>query len=513
MRGGKAEMSTTSEQANETVGERLHRNRWWILVVLSMAQLMVVLDATVVNVALPSAQEDLAFSDGDRTWVITAYALAFGSLLLLGGKIGDLFGRKRVFITGLIGFAGASALGGAATSFEVLVAARALQGVFAALLAPAALSLVTTTFTDSGERGRAFGIWGAIAGGGGGIGLLLGGALTEYVSWRWSLYVNILIAIPAVFGAVALLRHEAERARPRFDLPGVLAVSTGLLALVFGLSRAESDGWGAEITVASLGIGVALLVAFAFIERRAKEPLLPARVVFDRIRGASYVGMTVSGAGIFGVFLFLTYYLQETLGYSPVTTGFAFMPMIGAIVLTSVLNTTRLLPRYGPRLLVAVGMGLAALGMVLFAQLGVEATYALDVMPGLIITGLGMGLTFSTTFSNATIGVRDEDAGVASAMANTSQQVGGSLGTALLNTLAASAVTSYVGSSTDPAVIAQGSVEGYVTAFWWAAAIFAVGGVVTSLLYRGGSTEATPEVASAAPDGPTVPIAEPLPSH
>ena len=284
--------------------------RWWILAILGVAQLMVVLDATIVNIALPSAQEALGFSDDSRQWIVTAYALAFGALLLIGGRLGDLFGRKRTLVAGLVGFAAASAIGGAADSFGVLVAARSAQGAFSALLAPAALSLLTTTFSDPRERGRAFGIYGAIAGGGGAIGLLLGGVLTEHMSWRWTLYVNLLFAIPAALGALALLARQARDARPHIDVPGTLTATGGLFALVYGFAQAETHGWGSATTLGFLAGGVALLAAFVAIERRAAHPLLPLRVVLDRNRGGAYLATGIAGAGMFGVFLFLTYYLQ-----------------------------------------------------------------------------------------------------------------------------------------------------------------------------------------------------------
>src|ERR671924_7850 len=326
-----------------------HARRWAILVLLGIAQLMVVLDATIVNIALPSAQKALHFSDDDRQWIVTAYALAFGSLLLFGGRVGDLFGRKRTFIAGLVGFALASAIGGFADSFGVLVVARALQGAFGALLAPAALSLLTTTFTDPAERGRAFGIFGAIAGGGGALGLLLGGLLTEYLSWRWTLYVNLVFAIPAALGALVFLQRQVRAAAPRIDVPGALTAFGGLFALVYGFSQAETHGWGSATTVAFLVAAVMLLAAFAMIERRAAHPLLPLRVVLDRNRGGSYLAVGIVGIGMFGVFLFLTYYLQQTLGFSPVETGLAFLPMIGAGVGNPTPSPSVLLPRVGPR--------------------------------------------------------------------------------------------------------------------------------------------------------------------
>jgi EmrB/QacA subfamily drug resistance transporter len=459
--------------------------RWLILVVIGIAQLLVVLDVTIVNIALPSAQEDLGFSDDQRQWIVTAYALAFGSLLLLGGRIADLFGRKWTFIAGLIGFAGASALGGAAQSFELLVGARALQGVFAALLAPAALSLLATTFTEPRERAKAFGIYGAIAGAGGAFGLLLGGALTEVLDWRWCLYVSIVFAVPAAIGAFRLLHHgrAGAESRPRLDIPGTLLASSGLFALVFGMSRAESNGWGDPVTLAFLGAAVLLLVGFVALQRRVAHPLLPLRVVTDRNRGGSYLAIAISGAGIFGVFLFLTFYLQSTRGFSPLETGVAFLPMNFSIIITATLVNTKLLARTGPRPLIPTGMILAALGMVLLTGIGVDTAYASHVLPSLILIGVGFGLIVAPSFSTATLGVPRQDSGVASAMVSTSQQVGGSIGTALLSTLAVSATTEYI-TANGPS--AQAAVEGYVTAFWWAAALFMIGAVATGALLRSG---------------------------
>lgn len=471
-----------------------HARRWAILGVIGIAQLMVVLDATIVNIALPSAQEALGFSNENRQWIITAYALAFGSLLLLGGKLGDLFGRKRVFIAGLVGFAGASALGGVADSFGMLVAARALQGAFGALLAPAALSLLTTTFTDPGERAKAFGIYGAIAGGGGAVGLLLGGVLTEYLSWRWCLYVNLAFAIPAALGAARLLTLTPRAAeRPSIDLPGVLTAVGGLFLLVFGFSRAETDGWEAALTIGSLVGAAVLLIAFVAIERRSKQPLLPLGIVLDRARGGSFIAVLLSGAGMFAIFLFLTYYLQQNLGMSPIETGLAFLPMIACLVVAAAVSTTRLLPKVGPRPLVVTGMLLAAAAMVALTGLTVDSTYAGHVLPALLPMGLGMGLVMSPSMQTATLGVAPKDAGVASATVNTSQQVGGSVGTALLSTLAASAVTSSVGSQAPtPDVLAAAAVDGYTTAFAWAAGIFLLGAFLTAVLLPSGAVEHDP---------------------
>src|SRR5579864_4768462 len=285
-------------------------NRWAVLALLSIAQLMVVLDATIVTIAIPSAQKALHFSTENRQWIVTAYALAFGSLLLVGGKLGDLFGRKWTLVAGLIGFSIASAVGGLAQSFGVLVAARTLQGAFGALLAPSALGLLTVTFEGSPDRPTAFGIFGAIAGGGASIGLLLGGVLTQVLSWRWCLYVNLVIAVPTTIVALRLLVNRGDPDRARIDVPGVLTWTLGLFALVFGFSNAETHGWGATATIVALVASPVLLTAFVLIERRVDHPLLPLHIPWDRARGGSYTALLMTGAGIFAVFLFLTYFLQ-----------------------------------------------------------------------------------------------------------------------------------------------------------------------------------------------------------
>ncbi|THA60507.1 DHA2 family efflux MFS transporter permease subunit [Streptomyces sp. A0958] len=462
-------------------------HRWWVLGVIGLAQLMVVLDATIVNIALPSAQQDLGFSDGNRQWIVTAYALAFGSLLLLGGRVADLVGRRVVFLTGLVGFAVASAIGGAAPSFEVLVLARALQGLFGALLAPAALSLLTTTFTVPKERAKAFGIYGAIAGAGGAVGLLLGGVLTEYLDWRWCLYVNLIFAFVAFTGGWRLLTAGAPTDRPRLDIPGTVLVSSGLFCIVYGFSNAESHAWGSPLTWGFLAAGGLLLAAFAWWQTRAPHPLLPMRVVLDRNRAASYLAMFISGGGMFGVFLFLTYYLQKSLFYSPVSTGLAFLPMVAVMIVSSVTTTNVLVPRLGAKPVVPLGMGIAAASMVWLTALDLTSSYAAHVLPPTLCLGLGLGMVFATAMNLATAGVGARDAGVASAMVNTSQQVGGSIGTALLNTLATSAATNYlVGRRPTRPVVAQAQLESYATAYWWSAGFFALGLLVTLILYRRG---------------------------
>jgi EmrB/QacA subfamily drug resistance transporter len=460
-----------------------HSKRWSILAVLGVAQLMVVLDVTVVNVALPSAQTALHFGDDNRQWIVTAYSLAFGSMLLLGGKIGDLFGRKWTLIGGSIGFALASALGGAAQSFAMLAGARALQGATGALLAPAALSLLTTTFTVPSERNKALGIYGAIAGSGASIGLLLGGVLTQLLDWRFVMYVNLVFAVGVVAGALALLQNEAPAKRQRLDLAGTVTVSGGLFAIVVGLSRAETHSWSDPLTIGLLVSGVALLALFAWIEARVTAPLLPLRVLTDRIRGASFVSMLIASASMFGVFLFLTYYLQQNLGYSPIRSGLAFLPMTIVLIVVATTASTKLRLHVGPGLLVAAGMALSAVGMLYLTRLGVHASYAVDIMPALVALGVGLGLIFPTTMNNATLGVDPGDAGVASAAVNTTQQVGGSIGTALLSTIVASATTTYLANSHGAGAAAHAAVHGYTTAFGWSAAAFAAGAVIAALLF------------------------------
>ncbi|MFQ6329464.1 MFS transporter [Nocardia sp. CWNU-33] len=460
-----------------------HALRWWVLAVLGVAQLMVVLDATVVNIALPAAQQDLGFSDGDRQWVVTGYALAFGSLLLLGGRLSDLFGRRNTFIIGLIGFAGASAVGGAATSFEMLVAARVGQGVFGALLAPAALSLLTVTFTEPSERAKAFGIFGAVAGAGGAIGLLLGGMLTEWASWRWVMFVNLAFAAVALVGAVLLLAKHVITERPKLDIPGTLVVTAALFGIVYGFSHAESTSWTNPVTLGFLIGGAVLLAVFVWLETKVANPLLPLRIVLDRTRGGSFLTVFVMGIGMFAIFLFLTYYMQLSMGYSPIKTGLAFLPMVAGMVVSSTTVPSLLLPKVGPKIVVAGGFLVAAAGMTWLTRIGLDSGYVTHILPALVLMGLGLGGAMSTAFQGATAGVHHEDAGVASAMINTSQQVGGSIGTALLSTIAASAATDYLSShQPGPMAVAQAQIESYTTSFWWATAIFVAGAVITAFL-------------------------------
>jgi EmrB/QacA subfamily drug resistance transporter len=497
-----------------TAGGGWDRRRWLILGVIGLAQLMVVLDLTVMNVALPSAQRALHFSTVDRQWVVTAYTLAFGSLLLLGGRLADLLGRKVTFLTGLVGFAGVSAIGGASVNFTMLVIARACQGAFAALLVPSALSLLTTTFTAPKDRGKAFGVYGAIAGAGGAIGLLLGGALTEFLSWRWTLYVNLIFAGVAFAGGALLLTRQRSGVKPKLDIPGVLLVSGAVFCLVYGFSNAASHTWATPSTYGFLAAGVALGVAFTWWQTRAPHPLLPLRIVLDRNRGGAYLSMLIASAGLFGTFLFLTYYLQQTLGYSPLVTGVAFLPISGGLVLASNLSTIVLMPRFGPKPLVGLGMLAAAGGAAWLAQLGPHTAYAAGVLGPIILAGIGLGTVIAPAINTGTFGVAPQDAGEASATVTVGQQLGASIGTSLLNTIFAAAVTSYLAAhlaaarlSGRQALTGLALAHGYATVFWWTAGIFAGGAVIGGALLRSGplARSAPP---SPAPGGATTASAQ-----
>ncbi len=489
--------------------------RWLVLVVVAVAQLMVVLDSTVVNIALPSAQRSLGFPNSDRQWVVTAYALAFGSLLLVGGRLGDMYSRKWVFITGLVGFAISSAIGGAAVSFEMLVAARTLQGAFGAILAPSALGTLVSTFQDPRERGRAFGVFGSVAAGGGGVGLILGGVLTQYLSWRWTLYVNLVFAAIAVAGALAYMRSSRPANPPRMDFPGAVLACAGLFFIVFGFSHAETAGWTATLTIGSLVLGLLLLAGFVMAERRSSHPLLPLRVILDRTRGGSYVAVGLSGIAIFGVFLFLTYYLQDVKGYSPVTSGLAFLPMIGCILISSNVSSIVTLPRLGPRVLITTGMLCGVVAMTYLTQLTVTSSYLVGILPALLIMGLGFGMIFAPAINTATAGVQRQDSGVASALVNTMQQVGGSVGTSLLSTIALTATTSYlVAHHTGRLAPAVAATHGYTVAFAVSAGVFGLGVILGIVLLpsRKRLAELRAAAATAAETAPPAPAPAPQPA-
>ncbi len=465
-------------------GDELDPKRFRALAIIAVAQLMVVLDASVVIIALPSAQRALHISTANRQWMLTAYTLSFGGLLLLGGRIADYFGRKRMFVISLIGFAGASALGGLAQNSAMLFGARALQGAFAAVMAPAALSLLTVAFTEPKERARAFAVYGGIAGGGAAIGLILGGVLTEFASWRWTLLINVPIAVAAAVGGIRYVSESRASANHGYDLPGAATVTGGLLALVYGFTKAGTDGWSDSTTVLLFTVAAILLVAFVVIEHRATHPLLPLRVVLDRNRGGSLLASLLVGTALLGTFLSLTYYFQGVLHYSALKTGFAFVPFSLGII-AGATAASRLLPRFGPRALLTGGLLMAVAGLALFSTLDVHSAYLTTLLPAEIIVSLGMGLSFVAMNSTALIGVSAEDAGVASALVNATQQTGGTMGAALINTIATSATVSYVAiHGTSPSSLTAGAIHGYTTAFVFSAIVLALAATAAFTLIR-----------------------------
>ena len=464
----------------------LDPNRWRTLFVVAIAQLMVVLDSSIVNIAIPSAKADLGITDANQQWVITAYTLAFGSLLLIGGRIGDFMGRKKIFIVGLIGFAAVSALGGIASTQELLFAARALQGVFGALLAPAALAIISVTFTVPAERAKAFGVIGAISGGGAAIGLILGGALTEYFSWRWCLGVNVPIALVAGTLALKYVKESRAEGNRSYDIPGVVTATAGLFSLTYGFNEAATKGWSANSTIAFLAAAAVLLVLFVVVEAKVANPMMPLRVVTERNRGGSYLGSLIVGAGLFSMFLFLGLYLQIVLGYSPLRSGFAFLPFTAGIIVFAGV-ASQLLPKFGPKPLMVPGLVFAGIGLLMLTRITPDTSYAGYVLPSLLIMSSGMALVFIPLTSTSLHGVSNHDTGVASAMINTSQQVGGSLGTALLNTVAATAATTYVVANKEVGIAIPGVKQmfypygvthGYTVAFTVSAALLFAGAVV-----------------------------------
>ena len=459
--------------------EDLDPTRWRTLFVVATAQLMIVLDSSIMNIAIPSAKVDLGISDANQQWVITAYTLAFGSLLLLGGRIGDYMGRKKIFLIGLAGFAAASALGGIASTQGILFASRALQGVFGALLAPAALAIISVTFTVPKERAKAFGVIGAISGGGAAIGLILGGALTEFFSWRWCLGVNTPIAIFAAIMATKFVKESKAQGDNTYDIPGVITATAGLFSLTYGFNEAALKGWSDPLTISFLVAAVVLLLIFVLIEMRVKNPLMPLRVVTERNRGGSYLGSLVVGAGLFSMFLFLGLYLQVILGYSPLKSGFAFLPFTAGIIVFAGIAST-LLPKVGPRPLMVTGLVSASIGMLFMTRITPETSYVTHVLPSLLVMSSGMALVFIPLTSTSLHGVSNHDTGVASAMVNTSQQIGGSLGTALLNTIAASATVSFAAANAQlgDKVMPFAMTHGFTVAFKFSAGLLFIGAIV-----------------------------------
>ena len=416
-------MSTISALKLSRTQPVTHPPKWAILAIVAVAQLIIVLDASVVNIALPHAQLALGFSNSSRQWVLTAYTLTFGGLLLLGGRISDFFGRRRVFIIGLIGFAVASALGGAAQSSAWLFGARALQGTFAAILAPAVLSLITTTYTQARDRARAFSVYGAISGAGWAIGVILGGAVTQFLSWRWTLLINTPIALVLVAAALPVIPESHERRQHHFDVLGAILATGGAATLVYGFTQASVQSWTAASTLGGIAAGVALLAAFVASQARSTHPMLPLRIVLNRNRGGSYLAFLLVTMAMFGVLLFLTYYFQNVDGYRPLHAGEAFLPLpLGVIISTAI--AARTLPLLGPRVLAGIGFTLCAAGLLWLTRLSPDASYWVHVAPPLVLVSLGLGQVFVPMSSTALLGVAPADAGVASALVNTTQQIG-----------------------------------------------------------------------------------------
>jgi EmrB/QacA subfamily drug resistance transporter len=491
-------------ELQETTPLHVHPRRWFALVIIAVAQLMVVLDATVVNVALPHAKADLGISDANQQWVVTAYTLTFGGLLLLGGRVADYWGRKRTFVVGIFGFAIASALGGGAWDETSLFLARALQGVFGAMLAPASLALLSVLFVDAKERAKAFGVYGAIAGGGAALGLVLGGVLTEYANWRWCLLVNIPVALIAIVLAVRIVPESKAQGNTKYDIPGAVLATLGLSLLVYGFTKAgETDaqqqlkyGWTSPVTLGLIGVALLLLALFVVVETRIKNPLLPMRVVLQRTRGGAYLASTLIGAGFIGAVFFVSLYFQLVLHYTPLQSGVRTLPISVGVLIAAGLSSG-LLPKIGPKPIMATGGVVAAIGMILLTRIGVDTSYATHVLPSMLILGFGLGCTFVPLGNIALVGVDEHDAGAASAVVNASQQVGGSLGTALLNTVAITAATSYFkdhAQSPNPqATQLESMVHGYVTAFWWGSALLVVAAVIVIVFVKAGKDDVPAE--------------------
>ena len=472
--------------------------RWSILAIVVIAQLMVVLDASIVTIALPSIQRALHVSVANRQWVITAYTLAFGGLLLLGGRIADYGGRRRIFIVGLVAFAAASALGGAAVDQGMIFVSRALQGAFAALMAPAALSILTTTFQhDAGERAKAFGAYGAVSGAGAAIGTLAGGVLTEYASWRWCLLINVPIALLAAVAASRVIGESRVVGQTRYDIPGALLSTAGLVSLVYGFTKAVTDGWSSATTLTLLAVGGGLLVAFVAVEARSASPLLPLRVVAERNRAGSYIATLLNIIGLFAMFIFVSYYMQTILHYSAAKAGVAFLPFAVGVIVAAGAATT-LLPKIGPRVAMTAGLLINALGLLWLTQIGVHTSYWSHLFPQQIVMSFGLGLAFPALSSTALTKVREQDSGVASAMVNTTTQVGASLGAALLNTVAATATANYLASH-GPRLAANATVHGFTVAFLVGAIIVAAGGIASAVLVNAKPTDLSDSAAEPAP--------------
>jgi EmrB/QacA subfamily drug resistance transporter len=483
-----------------TEAQLYERRRWIALGLLCMAQFVVVLDAAIVNVALPSIGEDLAFSQENLSWVVNAYVLTFGGFLLLGGRLADLLGRRRVFMFGLVLFALASLAGGFATSEGWLIGARAVQGLGAAILSPAALSIVTTTFRDGAERNKALGAWGAVAGSGGAAGVLLGGVLTEYLGWEWVLWVNVPIGIVAALIAPSLVAESRSESLTRaFDFGGAFTVTAGLSVLVYALVDATDVGWGSTQTIVLLAVAVALIAAFVAIERRSDAPLVPFGIFRLRtLTGANVVGV-LTGASLFSMFFFISLYMQQVLGYSAIKAGLSYLPLALTIILAAAV-ASQLVTRVGFKPVLATGMLFIAAGLVWFSQVSVGGGFASDILGPSLLAAAGLGLAFVPQTIAAVSGVAAREAGLASGLINTSQQVGGALGLAVLATVANSRTDDVVASAGGgPSALPNALTEGFQSAFLAGAGIAVLGLLATLFLIRSRDSRAHVDLGTGQP--------------
>jgi EmrB/QacA subfamily drug resistance transporter len=490
--------TTTTTPGAPPVGEA-YPKRWLALAVIAVTVLMVILDATIVNIALPAVSADLDVTAATQQWIVTAYTLTFGGFLLLGGRVADFWGRKRTYLVGAVGFAVASALGGVAQNEAMLFGARALQGAFGALLAPASLALLTVLFTDAAERAKAFAVYGAIAGGGSAVGLLLGGVLTEYADWRWCFWVNVPVAIIAVAAAIPIVPESRAPGETSYDIPGAVLVTLGLASLVYGFTRVAQtsqenaaagvteSAWTNATALTFIAVGLVLVAAFVVVELKVRNPLLPMRLVLDRNRGGAYLTSTLVGAGLIGAFFFLSLYFQQVLQYTPVQAGFASLPTTLGVLMAAG-AASGLVPKVGPKPLMVLGGLLAAAGLFLMSFLDIDSSFWSLAFPGQLLLGLGLGFTFVPLSNLALIGAGEHDAGAASAMLNATQQVGASVGTALLATLSVGAITAALAdnppSASNPSAALQAQVAGYTTAFTWASVLLVLGALVSALLIK-----------------------------
>jgi EmrB/QacA subfamily drug resistance transporter len=480
--------STSLETRSPATNAGRGASPWLVLVLVGLAQFMVVLDATIVNVALPSIQRGLHMTAANLQWVVNGYTLAFGGFLLLGGRAADLFGRRRLFLIGVAVFSAASLLNGLATSSAMLVIGRALQGFGGALVAPAALSIITTTFSEGRDRTRALGVWSAVAVGGGAVGLLLGGILTDLVSWQWVFYVNVPVGAIALLLSARYVPESRVEGVPRImDVGGAVTVTGGLLVLVYAIVNAQTAGWLSGQTLALAGAGLALLAAFVVIELRHRHPLIRLNILRTRSLAVSDLVMLVVAAGMFGMFYFASLYVQGVLNFSPLQAGLAFLPVTAGIITGAGLSQ-RLIPALGVRRTAMIGMTLAATGLLLLSRIPVHGSYLGDLLPGLMLMATGMCLTFVPITLMATTNVAENDAGLASGLLNSAQQVGGALGLAILATLAASRTSNVIGGlghAPSGADTVSAVVSGYQLAFFVAAALIASGVVIMGAFLRG----------------------------